>query len=506
MYRIVKFGVAFVLIGGYALSAANPKDIEFRARLLKATPIYHMGEPIEVEISYSSQIEKKYYGSFSGPRPEFAAVTPQITPTDGVLDLRELRRDRGVAGDILSAVGYVGPQPSTQQLDLSEWYRFQKPGHYSVTFTSMEASRVKSAEEGGGLEHLTLESNPVDFDILPADPAWVSVEISDIERELNTATNPGVRSAAVRRLALLDMPTSVQMLVRLYLASTNGGEDWIYDSALHDSSQTDLIIPLLVSALSDPAIETPAGLPQLLADLQTRKELGVIPANPGDQANQQKWNEDWKARSKVRDNYLAQANALLAASIERRSGPQRAAAIYQVWYDSTQLNATTPPTPETLTRLQSNVLAVAEDLDHDEQVQFLVLAWQTMPHEQLLPMIRELAQDSLNNPPGYDNYEAFPLWCEGWPGDCDAAILRDVIETNGKTDRNIVLMMSEAEHSELDKMLEAQLKVPVTLSDWGQLERSAAVILRAGSRNLVSAVDSFLDQSGGSRGCAEGVI
>lgn len=362
---------------------------------------------------------------------------------------------------------------------------------------------MKSAEEGGGLEHLTLESNPVDLDILPSDPAWVAAEISNIEQELNAATNTAERSAALRRLALLDTPTSVQMVVRLYLASTHGGEDWIYDAALHDSSQTDIIIPLLLAALSDPAIAIPAGLPRLLADLQTRKELGVIPAYPTDQADRQKWNEEWKVRSKLHDNYLAQANALLAASIERRSGPQRAATIYQVWYDATELNATTPPAPEILRRLQSNVLTVANDLDHDRQVQFLVLAWQTMPHDQLLPLLRKLAKDSLNHPPGYDNHEAFRLWCEGWPEDCNTAILRGVVKTNAKIDRSVILMMSEAEHPELDKMLEAQLKDPVMLNDWGQLQRTAAVVLRAGSRNILSAIDSFLDQFGSSRGCAQ---
>ena len=55
-----------------------------------------MGESIEMEISYSSQIEKKYYGSFSGPTPESIAVTPYVTPSDGVSDLRGLRRDRGM--------------------------------------------------------------------------------------------------------------------------------------------------------------------------------------------------------------------------------------------------------------------------------------------------------------------------------------------------------------------------------------------------------------------------
>jgi len=494
MFRIINFGVVLFLIWAHPLGAANPDDIEFRARLVKDTRVYHIGEPIEMEISYSSRSEKKYFGSFTGPTPELEAVTPHVTPPDGVLDLRELRRDRGMAGSFLGSSGYVGPRPDTQQLDLCQWYRFQKPGHYSVIVTSREISRVKSAEEGRRREQLTLESNRVDLDILSADPAWVAGELSNIEQSLNTARNGADRFLVLRRLVLLDTPASVQMLVQLYLVNSFGGEDWIFDSGLRDSSQIDIIIPLLEAALSDAAANIPTSLPQLLADLQTRKELGVTPAYPSDPANQQKWTEESKARSKVHDKYLGQAYALLSASIERRSGSQRATAIYQVWYGANQLNVAKPQAPD--------VLAVANDLDHAQQVQFVVLAWQTMPHEQLLPLIRKLAKDSVNHPVGYDSHEAFQLWCEGWPEECDAAILQDVLKSNAKMDKNVILLMSEAEHPELDEMLETKLRDPTMLQDAVQSQRTAAVVLRAGSRHVVSAVDSFLDQSARSRGCA----
>src|SRR5439155_9454630 len=49
MYRIVNFGVVLILICGHALRAASPEDIAFRARLVKGTHVYHMGEPIEIE-------------------------------------------------------------------------------------------------------------------------------------------------------------------------------------------------------------------------------------------------------------------------------------------------------------------------------------------------------------------------------------------------------------------------------------------------------------------------
>ncbi len=500
MRRIPNIGIVIFLICGHPLRAANPDDIEFRARLVKESGVYHMGESIEMEISYSSQTERKYQGSFSGPTPELDTVTLHVTPIDGVLDLRELRRDRGWAGSILSGTGYVGPQPVTQQMDLSQWYRFQRPGHYSVMVTSNEVSRMKSAEEGGGKESLALESNAVDFDILPADPAWVAEQLGNIEQELRTAGNAGERGLALRRLARLDTPASVQKLIQLYLANTDGGGDWIFDSGLRDSSQIDVIIPLLESTLSDPVGRVPSGLPDMLAALQTRKELGVMPAYPSDPTEQPKWTEELKGRSKVHDKYFAQANALLVASIERRSGSQRATAIYQVWNDANQLNLTKPLAPEVLSRLQSNVLAVADDLDHAQQAQFVILAWQTMPHEQLLPLIRMLAKDSVTHHAGYNNHEAFQLWCEERAEECSAAILQNVLETNAKTDKNVILLMPEAEHPELDKMLETQLKDPATFQDWAQSQRTAAVILRAGSRNIAPAVDTFLDQPTGTPG------
>ncbi|HXJ94364.1 MAG TPA: hypothetical protein VMT20_16070 [Terriglobia bacterium] len=408
----------------------------------------------------------------------------------------------GVAGSILGSLGYLGTRPLTQQFDLCQWYRFQKPGHYAVVATSTEVSRVKGADEGGGKEPLTLESNPVELDILPADPAWVADELSNIEQALNSAKVAGERELALQRLALLDTPASVQMLVQLYLANSKAGEEWVFDPALHKSSHIDVIIPMLMATLSDPEAHIPSTLPELLADLQTRKELGIMPAYPNDAASQQKRIEESERRLKVHEEYFAQANALLAASVERRSGPARAAAIYQVWYDATQLNATKPLAADVLSRLESNVFAVADDLDHSQQVQFVVLAWQTMPHEQLLPMIRKLAKDSLTHPASYDAHEAFQLWCEGWPEECRQAIIQDVIKSNARTEMNVVLLLPEAEHPELDKMIEARLEDPATLQDWVQSQRTAAVILRAGSRNVAPAVDSFLDQMAKTRGCA----
>ena len=499
MSRNFAFGIVLLLIYVHPLGVTNPEDIEFRVRLAKDTHAYHMGESIELEIIYSSQSEKKYQrNSTSSPEN----VNLRLTPSDGVVDPRLLRWEGGWAGSILGGMGYLGSQPVAQQLDLCAWYRFYRPGHYSLIITSKEVSRLKNAEEGGGLENLTLESPPVEFDILPADPAWAAGELSNIEQALKVAEAPGESARALGRLALLDTPASVQKLLQLYFAQSDVAPEWLISSDLRESSQIDIIIPSLETALSDPTATIPSTLPGLLASLQTRKQLGMPVAYPDNPAKQQEWTEKSKERSEVYAKYFARANALLIASIDRRIGRPRATAIYQTWSDAEFQNRTKPVPPEVLSKLRLNVLAVENDLDRAQQLQFVVLAWQTMLHEQLLPMIRKLATDSNTHGATYPNYDAFKLWCEGWPDDCNAAILSDVLGSGVKTEKNIILLMSEAEHPELDKMLEAQLHDPAMLLDSAHSQRIAALILRAGSHGVASSVDALLDQFSGKPGCA----
>src|SRR5205823_10729029 len=83
MRRIIHVGIVLFLTWGQGLCAASAEDVDFRVRLVKGTHVYHMGESIEIELSYSSQIKKKYYGSVCTPAAGFDTLTPHITSPDG---------------------------------------------------------------------------------------------------------------------------------------------------------------------------------------------------------------------------------------------------------------------------------------------------------------------------------------------------------------------------------------------------------------------------------------
>ena len=498
---LLTFAVVSLLLGSRAI-ASNPQDLRFQLRSVKEIPAYHQGESILLEISYSASTKDKYQRSSNSV---LQGIEIHIVPIDGVLDLKVLRFEHGWGGSIIGSMGVLSSQPTTQQIDLCGLYRFEKPGHYSVAITSNEVSRIKTAEEGGGLEHLTLESNEIEFDILPPDPAWAAAELNSIQSELNSA-EPGAADRAIGRLGRLDTVASVRKLLQLYLLrAETAGPEWLVASTLRESSQLEVIIPALEAALSDPSTNVPSTLPQLLADLHTRKDLGVLPPYPTDDASKPEWNAKAKRRSDLHEKYFEQANALLIASIPKRSGPQRATAIYQAWYDAEVSYRTKPLSPDILSELRFNVLAAENELTHAQRLQFVVMARQTMPHQLLLPIIRSLASDRGTAGASFDSIEPYKLWCEDAPEECRSAILADIQRSQFRTNQNVILLMKEGEQTELDSPLKEQLSDPKLRQDWAQSQRFAAVILRAASRNLAVPVKAWLIELTGKPGCAADV-
>ena len=235
-----------------AVRANNPDDVDFHATFVKQSAAFQPGEPIGVEISYSATAAKKYRASWVAPMPFFGSVEVDVTPREGVTDLRELQR--GWAGSIVSSEGYVESIPWVQQLELNQWFRFRKPGHYTLTVKSNAVSRIRGEAEGGGYEKLTLETEPIQFDVLPEDATWDAAELEEIERILEQSPKGSVESSqAMHRLSILDSPAAVAKLVEMYLSGPQADPSGNVYRGLDNSGRGDLIIAMLREGLSDPA-------------------------------------------------------------------------------------------------------------------------------------------------------------------------------------------------------------------------------------------------------------
>jgi hypothetical protein len=477
-------------------SITNPPDLNFEARLLSDSHEFHMGQAIEIEIYYSSDAEKKYQTSRSNPSPELGGVAPHIFPSANVTNLLDLRRDliTGFAGSFLSGgPEFLTAKPITERLDLSYWYRFQKPGHYSVIVTSDVVWKMKTSEEGDGRQNLRLESNAVEFEILPPDPAWELAELANITQVIDATSNPGDRYVAIHRLDALDTRDAVNKLIDLFISNpSDDSEGFAVYGALRESSRTEMIIPRLQMALSDPSVTVPPQMAGLLALMQTRAELGMLVQPPANSAEQSVWEQKLKDRMKVRDKYLALANMRLLASIQLRMGPQRAQAIYQAWNDAMQLNYTSPQPAESLSQLRQQLFNVERELTPSQQLQLVTSSLQSEPHERLLPIIRDLTCSSGPDASSFV-HSAFQLWCNEQPAECSAEIFRRASESDPLISQHIIYLMPEAERPEINGMLQEQLANPKFVWGGASSVNLSALVLRAGSKALVPTIDFTLD-------------
>jgi hypothetical protein len=497
--RFIVIGICCCVHCVPVIATPNPDDIDFRLRLTQEKSVYQVGEPIGFELSFSSRSEGKYRGSFTTPSPAFGGTTLTLDPADGVFDLLRLRRNSGFAGSILSGTGYIGSTPVTQQGEVTEWYRFLKPGHYRLTATSSQVSRIKTSDEGGGIERLVLESNPVEFDILPRDPAWEAQLFAENVRILDSTAGVTDHIQALRSLVLLDSPAAAEKIAQLYLqlyvadsSTRNIAEVSEIDRGLLESSHLEVIIPLLEGALSNPTSNPPLHLPDVLADLKVRQRFGPLPEYATNPAKQGQWQKESKQRNLAHDEYASQANSQLLGSLKRRTGRARTEALYHIWYNAEMHHGHTL-SPELVDQLGREVLNSANDLNADQQTGFLFSAWQIMPHEQLRPLIRLLAAQTPADPSSYPG-EVYRLWCKEWLEECSAAILSDAVKPDSRVPAYLVLLMSESEHPEFNQQLKQQLSDEGVFRDSQAAQRTAALILRAGSRNLVPAVESVADQ------------
>jgi hypothetical protein len=492
--RLFTLGFLLFAACGPSAKAANPSDIDFRLRLTGDAGTFHMGEPIGFELSYSSTSDQKYLISASSPAPDFGGNTVHLSPEQGAVDPRTFRPCWGAIGGshLSSGPQFLSSQPITESSELTAWYRFQKPGHYTFSVSSREVLRPKDIREGGGTEIPTLESNTVEFDILPHDPAWEAGRIRDIlsSNGNGSAENTFNSSMAANRLVLLDTPDAARELVALLLTSSIP-EKYSYASAVLQSSQVDVMIPLLKKALGDPNV-SPSSVPELLAELEVRQKLGAFVPGSDDPASWREKQAECQERRKLHDERLAQANDTLLTRVARGSGRSQSAALYEAWNEMENRSLTSDETPPTLPKLRLAVLDAVNELAPDQQIQFLITEWKILPHEQLRPLARSLS--------AAHHFDAERLWCEDWPSECSAAILAGVLQPNTQMTSIEVLLMPEAEHPELDASFRKELANPKIRQDSAASIRTAALVLRTGSRELLPDVDEALSLSTSGQG------
>lgn len=304
--------------GGCTGTPSPPGDASLRLELNGGQTVFHRGEIIALTAEYAADSSKKYLvntrsydrsGRLSGE--EIFCLEPN-RGSDPLEDYFHSRLSFSMGG--LSSEQDPGRQPLAVDLELNEWMSLP-PGSYHL---SVIGNRLALGEEGefttwhNGV--IPLRSNPVEFEVQTADPAWQAMQLANATRVLDSpdATDKDKKHAA-RVLRFLGSEASTRELARRY-GSGQGGDDWEFKFGLYGSPYRQLAVQAMKAELSNP--EHPVTrdyISTLVAlELSSDPKLRVPTYDPN---HQEEWRRAWNAYNleieRRTNEYLQQTSVVL---------------------------------------------------------------------------------------------------------------------------------------------------------------------------------------------------
>jgi hypothetical protein len=270
-------------------------------------------------------------------------------------------------------------------------------------------------------------SNEVTVTVLPADPAWIGNEVSDIKKLLDSPlSSADQKTIAGSRLRYLNTESSTAEMVRLLSETVGESYHSVFFEGLLESSWRKTAIEMLQQTIHGPATRVSFDAVDLLTKLTLLAEYENRPIPLYDTKNPEQLRALRAAIQERQDRYaavMAKYTAELKASLPRRTGRARTDAIFALWKEQ-ELHSQGTPT-ELLTAMRGEIVAVADGLTPDQQVWLLVIYWQRLPNRQrLLPLVKRFAMSSQPIQPNWIAGDlrktALAHWCELDAAGCQA--------------------------------------------------------------------------------------
>lgn len=170
-------------------AAGNPSDLHFRLQTAGGARSFRPGERIPLALTFWSDSPAKYkLDAGTDDRSGRLASEQFILDRDDVADPY---RDYFASGVMYSMMGglrsfpVLAKEPVTIELNLNEWFRFDRPGTYHLYLKSKRLTRERAlGESGERTVSFAAVSNMLEIVIAPDDPDWAAAKLREIEAVL----------------------------------------------------------------------------------------------------------------------------------------------------------------------------------------------------------------------------------------------------------------------------------------------------------------------------------
>ena len=287
----------------------------------------------------------------------------------------------GFIGGGIRGIGTLGEKPFTVKLELNEWFRFDTPGIYTFAVTSRRVTDESVTPHAV----MSVESNPVSFEILPRSAAWEAAEL-EAARRMIEAQPPVDARAGCRMMRFLGTEEAAMAMVRRYGADPNQGCDFDYMAGLFGAANRPAVVRALEAGLRAP------DQPVTGSYLRTLATLSVYLQHPEFRPAQTR---DTKGRLATGGELSRRSDLIDAArvGVRRHRRPRRCRTRPAVLAPSRwrKRRRGCSANRRRRRRPRNQLAAAFLDLPVERQASLLEHQWRTVKGPAMLPALRRLA-------------------------------------------------------------------------------------------------------------------
>jgi hypothetical protein len=467
----------------------NPEGITFTLRLARGEKTFRQGEIISLEQGFSSSIPNTYWmdNATFDRSGRLNMDRFHLEPGEGYVDpLRDYFNYGG---------GGMGGPRGTPKLkrksyliyyDLNEWFRFEKTGKYRLYLTTPRVSRIEGGQHFPSGD-LTLTSNIIEFEIVPADREWQRQELERAVQALNSTGGNVDRRSACRVLRFLGTKGAAQEMIRRI--GDEGDEcGFEYYAGLIGSPHRDYAIDEMEKQLAAPSQPISSRYLSLLTSLvfyTQHPELSNRPSSGDQKVLEAFWKKLRESNSQIEKRYIER----LAASVSLKSGRAKAISLNTLLkVNQEQLPATWKP---------PDVSSIFEDLPPGAQYGLLAGRWKQIASPAMLPVLRRIYESppKTNGPDLID--VALRRIYELEPDEGRRLIIAEIQNPKPRVHTRVLKILPDQIMPELDSVLADNLEREDSRKD-----AVDDLIERYGSPALVGRVRSFYEDKEGRWACS----
>jgi hypothetical protein len=491
LFLLFVFFEPIIRAHGQENSTSPPADVSFTISTKTDATVYHVGEIIPLELTFTSSSSKSYqinmaaYDRSGRMAYEEFALQPEAGWTDPLKDY--FSSFAGFFGGGLTTFKTLSNAPIVISLELNEWVRFDSPGHYSVRVTTHRVSRINRQSPdtfaNGGQ---ALVSNELELAIVPATREWQDETLRnalDVIGHYPANAKPGPQPAetlraAMKTLRYLGNTAAAQEMARRF--NDDSGSD--YGFGLIGSPERDTATKAMQEQLVDPDKPISNNFISILSVLSV----------PSDQAPE--------VKRTLRQNAFDRIREQLWEAIPQKRGQAKSVSLM-----TALTSGGTGAIPK------GALLALAEgfdDLPLQQQAELLEYRWDLIRGPEMLPVLRKYARQyqdfpALRESPAFTSIglsgAALQRWYELEPEEARPAVIEEILRPKPRFDAKILGILPDDSLPDVEQSLVERL---ASTSNYEIAANLASLVERYATKAVLPQMISVVDANVGRWACA----